>query len=49
MDFIFNYILISWKNSRYDNQILQNVLFNENFRILNEKYYLADIKYHNID
>lgn len=43
------YLLADWESFIYNNKVLENVLFNKDFRILDSKYYLADIKYHNID
>lgn len=33
---------------KYDEKILKNMLFNKDFKILNRKYYLTDIRYYNI-
>lgn len=47
MDFTFCYILADWEGSIHNNQILKDVLFNKDFCVLNQKYYLANARYHN--
>lgn len=37
------------KNLIYNNYILENDFFNKNFIVIDDKYYFADINYHNID
>lgn len=46
-----SYILlhISGLGSAHDDRILENTLFNKDVHILDGKYYLADVGYHNID
>lgn len=47
MNFIFCYLLAGWESLAYNDKILENTLFNPNFKILNKKYNLANTKYHN--
>lgn len=49
MDLTFCYILVGWEGSAHDDWILEDTLFNEDFRIPDGKYYLADTGYHNMD
>lgn len=49
MNFIFYYILASWKDYIYNNWILKNRLFNIDFSILDEKYYLINARYYNMN
>lgn len=49
MDHTFYYILASWESFGHNNWILEDILFNKNFRIPNKKYYLANVGYYNID
>lgn len=47
MNFTFCYLLAIWEELAYNNKVLKDALFIKNFKILNEKYYLANIRYHN--
>lgn len=49
MDLTFCYILAGWDGSAHDDRILEDALFNKDFRVPDGKYYLADAGYHNTD
>lgn len=49
MNLIFCYLLVGWKSFVYNDKVLDNALFNNNFRILDRKYYLIDTRYNNTD
>ena len=45
----FCYLLAGWEGSAHDDRVLEDDLFNKDFRIPDGKYYLADTRYHNTD
>lgn len=49
MDLQFCYILAGWKGSAHDDKVLEDTLFEKDFMILENKYFLVDAKYHNTD
>ena len=46
---MFCYVLADWEGFAYNNRVLEDALFNKYFWILDGKYYLADVGYHNMD
>lgn len=49
MNLIFCYILVDQEKLVYDNKVLKDISFIKDFKILDKKYYLVNIKYYNID
>lgn len=49
MNLMFCYILTDWEGLANDDKVLEDALFTRNFKISNEKYYLVDTGYYNID
>lgn len=49
MILMFYYILAVWKKLVDNNRVLENLLFINDFKILDKKYYLTNIRYYNIN
>lgn len=45
----FCYVLPGWEGSAHNNRVLEDAIYNHNFKIPPEKYFLADAGYHNTD
>lgn len=48
-DLKFCYVLLSWEGFAHNNCALENEIYNHNFKIPSETFFLANTGYHNTD